>query len=225
MKEITCLIDKVTGQLTVEGLPSNEVAALTNDLLSKPQAVNCAKPINAPPLTITRTKQSLREPTLRVYRIYHNSVVEGPGRRSVIQLQGCTRYCEGCYATETFDVNGGAQLTISEAARLLLDKEGEPRDGITVLGGEPFLQPEGLADLLHALKDCEQHITLYTGYTLEELLALKDKSVTEALALTDILIDGPFVVSLTQGAEEWRGSANQGIIYKAEIDRALKANF
>lgn len=224
MKEITCLIDKVTGLLTVEGLMTNEVAALTNDLLSQSQSVNCARPINEPPLKFSQIQRPSKEPTLRVYRIYHHSVVEGPGRRSVIQLQGCNLRCQACYVPETHSLDGGVELTISEAVELLLDKRGEPRDGVTVLGGEPFLQTKGLAALLRELKEHGQHITLYTGYTLEELLALNNNNTNESLALTDILIDGPFVAELSKGAGEWRGSTNQRIIYQPEIYKALKAN-
>ena len=200
MKEIICLIDKVTGQLTVEGLNTNEVAALTNDILSHSQTVNCARPINEPPLKISRIQHTSKEQTLRVYRIYHNSVVEGPGRRSVIQFQGCNLRCHACYVPETHPLDGGVELTINEAVELLLDKRGEPCDGITVLGGEPFLQTKGLAALLRALKEHGQHITLYTGYTLEELRDMNDESVNDALTLTDILIDGPFVAELTKAA-------------------------
>ncbi len=104
-------------------------------------------------------------------------------------------------------------MSVAETVELLLAADGEPRDGVTVLGGEPFLQPEGLAALMRELKKRNHHITLYSGYTIEELRARPEPSVHEALALADILIDGPFVASLTNGANEWRGSTNQQIIY------------
>ncbi len=115
---------------------------------------------------------------------------------------------------ETHDPRGGVALAISEVVELLLEEQGAPRDGITVLGGEPFLQPEGLAALLGALKERGLHVTLYTGYTLEALRARAESVVDEALALTDILIDGPFVAQLSRGAGEWRGSTNQRIIFQ-----------
>jgi len=90
---------------------------------------------------------------------------------------------------------------------------GEPRDGVTVLGGEPFLQPDGLLALMKALKQVGQHVTLYTGYTLEELISCRDARIAEVLVLTDILIDGPFVKDLSENAREWRGSTNQAVIY------------
>lgn len=97
---------------------------------------------------------------------------------------------------------------------LVLDGEGEPRDGVTILGGEPFLQPEGPAALLGALKERGLHVTLYTGYTLEALRARGEMAVEEALSHADILIDGPFVAQLSRNAGEWRGSTNQHIIYR-----------
>jgi len=60
-------------------------------------------------------------------------------------------------------------MGVREVVERVLDPIGEPRDGVTVLGGEPFLQPDGLLALMVALKRREQHVTLYSGYTLEEL--------------------------------------------------------
>jgi anaerobic ribonucleoside-triphosphate reductase activating protein len=82
------------------------------------------------------------------------------------------------------------------------------------LGGEPFLQPKGLLALTQALKRRDQHITLYTGYTLEDLLSRDDRTIRRTLDLTDILIDGPFVKELSDDANEWRGSTNQRIIHQ-----------
>ena len=104
-------------------------------------------------------------------------------------------------------------MGIVEVADLLLEAEGSPRDGVTIIGGEPFLQHENLRLLLRELKGRGQHVTLYSGYTLEELRARPERSVRESLTLTDILIDGRFVASLAQGAGEWRGSTNQRVIY------------
>ena len=212
MKEITWIIDQATGTLTVEGLNDSDFNELAGDLLPQAEHINCARPARVPPFTVLRANEQPDELSLRVFRIYHNSVVDGPGRRSVVQLAGCLLRCVGCYVPETHDLQGGVLMGIGEILELLLDQEGEPRDGVTILGGEPFLQPEGLAALVGALKERHLHVTLYTGYTLEALLARQEKAVNEALALADLLIDGPFVASLTRGAGEWRGSTNQRII-------------
>jgi anaerobic ribonucleoside-triphosphate reductase activating protein len=221
MAEATWIIDLETGELTVEGLSAGDVAGLTADVLARAEAVNCGRPVGVPPLSSSLVRVEPSEPTLRVYRVYHNSVVEGPGRRSVVQLSGCLLRCPGCYVPETHDTQGGVELTVSEVVDLVLDSQGEPRDGITVLGGEPFLQPEGLAALLGALKERGLHVTLYTGYTLEALLARGEAAVEEALSHADILIDGPFVAQLSRNAGEWRGSTNQRIIYQPASTVAL----
>jgi anaerobic ribonucleoside-triphosphate reductase activating protein len=221
MPEITWLIDEVTGALTLEGLSGREAAQLAGDLLSPAIAVNCARPVNVAPLVITRAEKlpapSSAEPQLHLYRIYHGSLTDGPGRRSVAQTVHCTRNCPGCYVPQTHNINNGVALTVSEVVARLLDPIGGPRDGVTILGGEPFLQPVGLAALLHELKARGQHVTVYSGYTLEELRARPEAAVHDALRHTDLLIDGPFVAALTNGAGEWRGSTNQRFIeYPAE---------
>jgi anaerobic ribonucleoside-triphosphate reductase activating protein len=222
MKETTWIIDKATGALTVEGLSDRELQEIASDLLPEATHVNCARPVNAPPVVRFRSVQAQDGPTLRVFRVYHNSVVEGPGRRSVVQLAGCNLLCPGCHTPETHPTDGGVLMTIGEIVELLLDPVGSPRDGVTVLGGEPFLQHENLPLLLGELKALGQHITLYSGYTLEELQARREQSVHECLALADILIDGRFIASQSRGAGEWRGSRNQRIIYLRDL-RARRA--
>ncbi|MET0645879.1 MAG: 4Fe-4S single cluster domain-containing protein [Pyrinomonadaceae bacterium] len=202
-------------------MSAGDVAGLTADLLTRAEAVNCGRPARVPPINTSLAPAESFDPTLRVYRVYHNSVVEGPGRRSVVQLSGCLLRCPGCYVQETHDPRGGVELTVSEVVDMVLDSHGEPQDGVTVLGGEPFLQPEGLAALLGALKERGLHVTLYTGYTLEALRARGEATVEEALSHADILIDGPFVAQLSRNAGEWRGSTNQRIIYQPASTVAL----
>lgn len=93
MKETTWIIDSQSGELTVEGLQQSELVRLAADLLPSGKSVNCARPINIQPLRNSLPRVSTGELSLRVFRIYHNSVVEGPGRRSVIQTAGCNLRC------------------------------------------------------------------------------------------------------------------------------------
>jgi len=213
MRETTWIIDSKSGALTVEGLQQSELAQLATDLLAPGKQVNCARPINIEPLRLSSAQAMNGEPSLRVFRIYHNSVVEGPGRRSVLQTAGCLLHCAGCIAVETWPLDSGVEMEVREVVERVLNPEGEPRAGVTVLGGEPFLQLDGLLALMKALKRRGQHVTLYTGYTLEELTSRCDARIEDILALTDILIDGPFVKELSENAGEWRGSTNQAIIY------------
>ena len=66
---------------------------------------------------------------------------------------------------------------------------------------------------MKALKRCGRHVTLYSGYTFEELISRHDARIAEILAGADILIDGPFAKELSENAGEWRGSTNQAVIY------------
>jgi anaerobic ribonucleoside-triphosphate reductase activating protein len=211
-RTVTWILDRHTGQLTVEGLDAAALRTLVGDLLPSPQAVNCARPLAPPPLPAVGAQPAADEPCLRVVRLYHGSVVEGPGRRSVVQTGGCLHHCPGCYASETHSLAAGVLLTVTTVVTALLDPGGAPRDGITVLGGEPLLQPAGLLMLLRALKAAGQHVTLYTGYTLAALARRNDAVVTEILMLTDVLIDGRYVAALANGAGEWRGSRNQQVL-------------
>ena len=214
-KETTWIIDHATGALTVEGLTERELASVASDLLPEAAHVNCARPINAPPVQASGKATAVaEEDSLYVFRVYHGSVVEGPGRRSVAQLSGCPILCKGCSVPQTHRLDAGMLLSIGEIIRFVLDPIGEPRDGVTILGGEPFMQPDGLAALLRELKSRNQHVTLYSGYTIEELRARTEASVHEALSLADILIEGRFVAAQSQGAGEWRGSTNQRIIHQ-----------
>ncbi len=213
MRETTWIIDIHSGDLTVEGLRQSELRGVAADILPSGAAVNCARPINIEPLRNSLTSISTGEPSLRVFRIYHNSVVEGPGRRSVLQTAGCLTRCPNCFAVETWPAESGVGMPINEVVERMLDPAGEPRDGVTVLGGEPFLQVDGLLALMKALKQSGQHVTVYSGYTLEELTSRQDARITEILRLTDILIDGPFIKELSQHAGEWRGSTNQRVIF------------
>ena len=219
MKEATWIIDRATGALTVEGMSESELTRIASDLLDDASHVNCARPLSVPPLRPppeSVAAASADDESLQVYRVYHGSVVEGAGRRSVVQVAGCSIRCAHCHAKEAFDPNAGARLKISEVIASLLAPEGAPRDGVTILGGEPFDQPVGLAALMRELKARGLHVTLYSGYTIEELRARSrnEAAVARALQSADVLIEGRFVAALSKSAGEWRGSTNQRVIHQ-----------
>jgi anaerobic ribonucleoside-triphosphate reductase activating protein len=81
------------------------------------------------------------------------------------------------------------------------------------LGGEPFDQIDGLEKLVINLKQQNYHLTIYTGYTLEELLKKNNYKIRNILTQTDLLIDGSFKRELAKNAGEYRGSSNQRLIF------------
>lgn len=156
---------------------------------------------------------------INLYRVYHGSTVDGPGRRSVIQLAGCSIRCEGCYVPETHDPSSGSKSSIADLVREVVSKRNR-HDGVTILGGEPFDQADALAALAAELKREGLHVVVYTGY---ELSALGERIhpkelLSRVLDSVDILIDGPFRRAEAIGAGEYRGSANQKLIQIAGRD-------
>ena len=217
MREITFILEPDAGLITVES--SSAAVAENNELrrlLGQGSVLNCARPPQSNEIKIDSHEQRNSEAgqqTIRLFRLYHRSTVDGPGRRSVVQVAGCSLRCAGCYVPETHDPNGGATVSVDLIVEQISRQRAE-HDGVTILGGEPFDQPEGLNRLVARLKAENYHITIYTGYKLEPLLARNDRNVNQTLTNADLLIDGAFERELARGAGEYRGSSNQRIIFK-----------
>ena len=149
--------------------------------------------------------------TLRIAGVVRESVVDGPGLRYVIFAQGCPHRCPGCHNPETWDPAGGYNVALDE---LVADITRNPLlKGVTFSGGEPFLQAAAFAALGKVLKDKGYEIVTYTGYTYEELQTAADKAADALLSVTDILIDGPFLLAERDLTLPFRGSRNQKVIY------------
>ncbi len=149
---------------------------------------------------------------LRVAGVITESVVDGPGIRTVVFAQGCPRACKGCHNPETLDPAGGQVM--EESAILSLIEKTKLVKGVTFSGGEPFMQAAAFARLGKKIREKGLDIMTYTGYTWEELLEIgqEDPAVRKLLEITDYLVDGPFIESQKDLTLAFRGSANQRII-------------
>ena len=136
----------------------------------------------------------------------------GPGRRSVVWVQGCSIHCDGCIVPESWGARGG---TLVEPARLARDLLEADTADLTVSGGEPTEQPAGVAMLLEEAHRLRRTTWVYTGRVLDDLVEEAEPDVLRMLAATDVLVDGPFVRSLAGGVG-YRGSRNQRIIRLTE---------
>ncbi|RJX21580.1 MAG: anaerobic ribonucleoside-triphosphate reductase activating protein [Ammonifex sp.] len=153
---------------------------------------------------------SENEVRLRIAGVVRESVVDGPGLRYVIFAQGCPHRCPGCHNPETWDPAGGYDISFLE---IINDITANPLvSGVTFSGGEPFMQATWFAMLGIALRHKGLDIVTYTGYTFEELLVMPDEGVRDLLAVTDLLIDGPFLLEERDLTLPFRGSRNQRII-------------
>jgi anaerobic ribonucleoside-triphosphate reductase activating protein len=131
----------------------------------------------------------------------------GPGARVIMWLRGCNRRCPECIAPELW--KGGDPTPIDEIASLLLEPLSRA-DGLTISGGEPFLQAGAVVALIDRLRrSIKTEVLVYTGYTMEELQA-GPSEWKDLVSVTDILIDGPYMEKQANTLQ-WRGSDNQRV--------------
>ena len=152
---------------------------------------------------------------MRIAGITYESFVDGPGLRVVVFAQGCDMGCPDCHNPESWDMDGGEEYTPQQLVRKIKKPQkgkGVVR-GVTFSGGEPFLQAADFALVAKAVKKLGWDVTTYTGYIYEALAGrVQDEGVQALLALTDYLIDGPYVQAEKDLELRFRGSGNQRII-------------
>ncbi|MEM6928392.1 MAG: 4Fe-4S single cluster domain-containing protein [Myxococcota bacterium] len=154
---------------------------------------------------------------LRLAHIVEKTRSEGPGLRTAIWVQGCTIRCPGCCNPELFTKRGGRETSIEAVIARC-----EGVEGITVVGGEPFEQVEGLAALLEALP---RHVSrlVFSGYAIEELRARHCADTDRVLAQLDVLVDGRYDATKPDDSRRFIGSTNQRVHFLT--DRYGPADF
>lgn len=145
---------------------------------------------------------------MRIADIIQDSIVDGSGIRMVIFAQGCTHNCPGCHNPGTHALNGGKEMPVTD----IIDRMSQNPliDGITLSGGEPFLQSHDCAELAKAAHKLGLNVWCYTGYVIEELFCKPEAK--ELLDEIDVLVDGAFILEQKSLELDWRGSKNQRII-------------
>ncbi|MGN0805050.1 MAG: 4Fe-4S single cluster domain-containing protein [Candidatus Coproplasma sp.] len=132
----------------------------------------------------------------------------GPGDRYGLWLQGCNRRCHGCVAPNSWDISQGEEISV-EVLALKICQSG--CNGLTISGGEPFLQSEELYRLICKVKEeGDMGIIVFSGYTLAQLQDSPDENVQKILQMIDVLIDGEYIEELDDD-KPYRGSSNQKI--------------
>lgn len=139
--------------------------------------------------------------------------VDGEGVRCSLYLSGCKFHCEGCYNQATWNFRYGSPYTKELEERIMADLSQSYVQGLTLLGGEPFLNTGVALPLVKRIRAelPEKDIWSWTGYTWEELLQ-EDETKLELLRNIDILVDGRFKLSKKNLLLQFRGSSNQRII-------------
>ena len=147
--------------------------------------------------------------------------VDGEGVRNYLYVSGCMFHCEGCYNATTWSFKAGIPYTKELEEQIMRDLAQPYVQGLTLLGGEPFLNTGILIPLVKRIRKelPEKDIWSWTGYTWEELM-LETPDKLELLQLVDILVDGRFDITKKNLMLQFRGSSNQRIIdVKKSLDQ------
>ena len=147
---------------------------------------------------------------IRLAGVVPESIVDGPGYRLAVFVQGCPHGCPGCHNPATHDVNGGYTGDTDEIIAQM-GKNPLVR-GVTLTGGEPMLQCAALLEVAKAAKEKGMNVWCYTGFTLE---ALEKENRPDRMALleaVDVLVDGPYLAHERSIDLLYCGSRNQRLI-------------
>lgn len=163
---------------------------------------------------------------IKIFGLAPGSIVDGPGLRFSVFVQGCAHHCDGCHNLESQSHNGGKEMSIGQ----ILDayEHSQSSGAVTLSGGEPFDQSEAVCELAAAIKEKNTNVWCYTGYVFETLLDIvnakdgdgqnkycnKEHSqfVKKMLMNIDVLVDGPFMIEKKSYDALYRGSTNQRLI-------------
>lgn len=152
---------------------------------------------------------------MRISGVISDSIVDGPGLRTVIFFQGCKRHCPGCHNPETWEENIGPDFTIEEILKAVREKGNQD---ITLSGGEPLLQAKEILKLIPEFRKDGRNIWLWTGAKVSDVFEGKDYAgcntpeAQELLMSVDYIIEGAFIKELRDISLKWRGSSNQRIL-------------
>lgn len=158
---------------------------------------------------------------LRLFGTANDSIVDGPGIRYAVFVQGCTHNCKGCHNPGSHSLDGGYEKEVEEIFSEI--SKNPLLDGVTFSGGEPFLQAKALYELAKLVKEKKLNIYVYSGFTFEQLVAgaNEENGWRELLEIADFLIDGKFEEDKKHYTLLFKGSENQRII---DLKASLQMN-
>jgi len=146
--------------------------------------------------------------------------VDGEGVRCSLYVSGCLFACDGCFNRATWNFRYGTPYTAELEDRIIADLRQPYVQGLTLLGGEPFLNTAVCLSLVRRVRaefGDSKDIWSWSGYTYEELL-LDSADKVQLLSSIDVLVDGPFENDKKDFTLQFRGSSNQRII---DVARSL----
>lgn len=149
---------------------------------------------------------------MRYGQIRQYDIANGDGIRTSIFVTGCTHGCYNCFNEEYQDFNAGKEWTEAETELVISYVTNSNCSGLTLLGGEPFQNVDGLLPVVEAVRRAapNKNVWAYSGYRWDEII--NDSTRRSLLEVVDILVDGRFVDALKDPSLRFRGSSNQRII-------------
>jgi anaerobic ribonucleoside-triphosphate reductase activating protein len=145
-------------------------------------------------------------------------MVDGEGVRCSLYVSGCPFACAGCFNEAAWSFRYGTPFDDALADRIAADLAHEAVQGLSLLGGEPFLNTGACLRVVRRLRaehGRAKDVWCWSGYTFEELLAeaaagQADKA--ELLGELDVLVDGRFELAQRDLTLAFRGSRNQRVL-------------
>ena len=154
---------------------------------------------------------------MRYAGIIKNDIAAGPKVNVTFFVQGCPNHCPGCHNPETWAFDGGKEFTNDTLTEIIesLTANGVQRN-FSLMGGEPLCDENLFLTYLIITTIREKFpditISLWTGYTYEQLKEKHNKKIELIFEKIDYLIDGPYVQAQRDIGLKMRGSRNQRII-------------
>jgi len=151
------------------------------------------------------------------------SFVDGEGVRCALYVSGCTLKCPGCFNKVAQSFRYGTPYSLALERQILRDLAHPSVQGLSLLGGEPFLNTETCVRVATSVRSefgATKDMWIWSGFTFEELVE-GGRERLELLRQCDVLIDGRFVLAERDLALRFRGSRNQRVLdVRASLEAA-----
>jgi len=150
--------------------------------------------------------------------IKHFDVANGPGIRLSLFVSGCTIHCPDCFNKVAWDFNYGKEFTRNDIEYIIDDLRNPMYQGLSILGGEPLDNVEGLLPLTRRFRKefgDTKDLWCFSGYTYKTIMTQKMETILnlyEFLSYIDVLVDGPFEMDKKDMMLVFKGSSNQRTI-------------
>lgn len=156
-----------------------------------------------------------------------------------VRLQGCNLRCRWhlpdgslcqCDTAHAWPVDGGVTMDVEDIVRTIDQNIGQMRH-VVITGGEPYLQPDGLQDLLLSMEERGIHTTIETngiygkmtkmgGMPLANLTSISPKLSNSGLDAEGVEMSAQGTGILVHAAKRSHGDVQVKFVVASEADEA-----